>query len=119
MSEEFTYNSYRNLILKLKDKYNFIGYHEYDEKISNNKKGFVIMRHDIDISMEKAYKIAKLEHEYGISTNYFFYLRSPFFNLFSEKSLDYLHAIIDFGHNIGLHFYTKLYPDITIDNSKK
>ena len=102
---EFTYSAYKNLIKKLKDKnYEFCNYENYLEK---NK--IVILRHDVDISLDKAFEMAKLENELGISAYYFILLSTDFYNINSEKSLSILKNIKQLGGIIGLHFDEKKY----------
>lgn len=102
---EFTYLAYRNLIKQLKDKgYSFSDYINYKDK---NRS--VILRHDVDISLNKAFEMAKLENELGISAYYFILLSTDFYNINSEKSLSILKNIKQLGGRIGLHFDEKKY----------
>ena len=57
MRHSFTYNHFSQIISIVKSKgYKFINYEDIDH---NNR--CIILRHDIDISLEKAYQLAKLE----------------------------------------------------------
>lgn len=97
---EFTYKAYKNLIEKLKIKnYEFCDYENYEK----NKKS-VILRHDIDTSLEKALEIAKLEKSLEVSAYYFILLSTDFYNINSKKSSEILKEIIKLGGKIGLHF---------------
>lgn len=102
---EFTYLAYEKLIKQLKDKgYEFCDYTNY---IDGNK--VVILRHDIDTSLNKALEIARLENSLGISAYYFILLSTDFYNINSEKSLKILKEIRQLGGKIGLHFDEKKY----------
>ncbi len=102
---EFTYLAYEKLIKQLKDKdYKFCNYNNY---IDENK--VVILRHDIDTSLNKALEIAKLENVLGVSAYYFVLLSTDFYNINSEKSLKILKEIRRLGGKIGLHFDEKKY----------
>ena len=102
---EFTYLAYEKLIKQLKDKdYKFCNYNNY---IDENK--VVILRHDIDTSLNKALEIAKLENVLGVSAYYFVLLSTDFYNINSEKSLKILKEIRKLGGRIGLHFDEKKY----------
>mgnify|MGYP000111129946 CR=1 FL=1 len=102
---EFTYLAYENLIKKLKDKnYKFCDYVNYKEK---NK--VVILRHDVDTSLNKALEMVKLENLLGVSAYYFVLLSTDFYNTSSEKSLKILKEIRKLGGKIGLHFDEKKY----------
>jgi hypothetical protein len=65
---------------------------------------FTLLRHDIDVSIEFAYQIAKLEADVGLKSTFFVMLRSPMYNLWSRYNTALLWKIRDLGHDIGLHF---------------
>lgn len=102
---EFTYLAYEKLIKQLKDKgYKFCDYTNY---IGENKT--VILRHDVDTSLNKALEMARLENSLGVSAYYFVLLSTDFYNINSEKSLKILKEIRQLGGRIGLHFDEKKY----------
>lgn len=97
---KFTYKAYINMLNLLKEsEYEFCKYGEYSDK-----ENIVILRHDIDMDLEKALELAKLEHQNRVSSTYFVLLCTDFYNIFSKKSNDILTEIISLGHDIGLHF---------------
>lgn len=97
---KFTYKAYINMLNLLKaNDYEFCKYGEHSEE-----KKFVILRHDIDMDLEKALELAKLEYKNGVNSTYFVLLSTDFYNIFSKKSNDILTEIISLGHDIGLHF---------------
>ena len=105
---EFTYSSYEGLVKALKEsKYSFVDYHDY-----NNYPRCVILRHDIDNSIEKSVKLAELEAGLGVKSTYFVLLTSDFYNPSSKKSIECLHRIQEFGHEIGLHFDEMAYDEL-------
>jgi len=75
----------------------------------------VVLRHDIDQSIEQALRIAKIENNYNIKSTFFLWLRSPFYNIFEKKYTDIIYNIIELGHQIGLHFDESVYK---IENEK-
>lgn len=72
-------------------------------------KGDMLWRHDVDIDMDRAVTMAKMEHERGICGTYFVLLRSEFYNLLEPRHMDSIRKIIALGHNIGLHFDARAY----------
>ena len=64
----------------------------------------VILRHDIDYSLEQALRMAKLENSLGVQSTFFVLLTSNFYNPASSCSYKILHEIISLGHHVGLHF---------------
>ena len=102
---EFTYTAYRELISLLKQEdYQFCGYFDYADKDK-----CVIMRHDIDNSVEQAVRLAQVEQEEGIRATYFVLLKTDFYNPASKAVNDGLQAIRNMGHEIGLHFDETVY----------
>lgn len=112
---EFTYDSYGNLIELLKVK----GYSVVTYKNWMNESRCVILRHDIDNDIEKSLELAKIEKQLGIVSTYFVLVTSDFYNVFSAKNEKLLHAIIDCGHEIGLHFDEVRYPMIKTPEDAK
>ena len=65
--------------------------------------GDVLLRHDVDLSLEAALELARLEHERGAHATYFLMTESVFYNLDSEQGQDALRELRDLGHAVGLH----------------
>ena len=105
---QFTYDAYRELLSLLNQHgYEIANYYNWQ-----TKGRCVILRHDIDSSIERALKFAALEQECGATSTYFVLLRSDFYNVFSPKSIAQLAEIHQMGHEIGLHFDEMAYPAI-------
>lgn len=103
---KFTYDAYRELIRLLKqNQYRVCGYHD-----NTRKDKCVILRHDIDYSVEHAVRLARVEQEEGVQSTYFVLLKTDFYNPASKRVNDMLHEIKNMGHEIGLHFDEVAYP---------
>lgn len=111
---EFTYTAYGGLLERLYERgYKFANYKNWSEY-----DRCVILRHDIDYTLDKAVRMAKMETsiiEGEISATYFVLLTSDFYNVFSKRSLEKIKKIVECGHNIGLHFdearYEKMFHE--------
>lgn len=104
---KFTYQDYRMLLQLLKEQgYQICGYHD-------NYAGTrcAILRHDIDMSIEAALEMARLEEKNGVQSTYFVLLTSNFYNAASAKSRSMLKEIQALGHEIGLHFDETAYDN--------
>jgi hypothetical protein len=67
------------------------------------RPGDLLLRHDIDLSLEAAVELAELEAELGAAATYFVMTESVFYNLASaagERALERLRVL---GHRVGLH----------------
>lgn len=108
----FTYDGYRHLIKLLKKhRYEFSSYFS-DQKTSTK---CVVFRHDIDNDIEKAIRLAEIEHEEKVFSTFFVLLTSDFYNVFSSRNATFLRTILSLGHEIGLHFDEVRYPGLSID----
>ena len=106
---DFSYTGYVRLLSLLRQHaYEIVDYHDYE-----GHPRCVILRHDIDTDLAKAVRFAELEADAGVRSTYFVLLRTNFYNPASSGSLDQLHRIHVLGHEIGLHFDEKAYPDGT------
>jgi hypothetical protein len=108
---DFSLEGYRELLSALTDEgYSFCGFEEIDERLAE-KRPFVVLRHDIDISLRPALEIARLEHERGIQATYFVLLRSPFYNVLSRSNAEIMSQIHGYGHQIATHVDLTFYDN--------
>ena len=94
---KFTYQSYRDLLSLLRNEgYAVRGYHDYKDS-----SRCVILRHDIDNSLEQAVRLAELEAAEGIHSTYFVLLRTDFYNAASKAGQEALRHIEHEVHTPG------------------
>lgn len=65
---------------------------------------FIILRHDIDFSLDYAHRIATYESRFGFYSSYYVYLHSNTYNALSPKNMAIIKKIAGLGHEIGLHY---------------
>jgi hypothetical protein len=75
--------------------------------------GDLLLRHDVDLSLEAALELARLEHERGARATYFLMTESVFYNLGSQQGHETLAELRDLGHAVGLH---AVYPRAAHDD---
>lgn len=107
---KFTYDAYKELLLLLK-KYGYkdCSYYDWDRQEKT-----VILRHDIDTSLEAALEFSKIEKELDMQATYFVLLNTDFYNVASTKSKKIIYEIQKNGGTIGLHFDETGYADANI-----
>lgn len=66
-------------------------------------KPHLILRHDVDICLNRAYKLAQTEAEMGHHAIYYVLPSSPFYNILSIENGNLIRKIAGLGHEIGLH----------------
>lgn len=101
----FTYEAYVTMLNNLKDN----GYHVADYHNYKSHEKVVILRHDVDMSLEKAVEMAYLEKKYGVKSTYYILISSEFYNIYSKRAIMCIKEIMKCGHSIGLHFDEERY----------
>lgn len=69
----------------------------------------MILRHDVDISLDVAIEMARAEREFGVASSYFILPFNDFYNPFSPAGRSQVRALAELGHEIGLHWDSSLY----------
>ena len=95
----FSYNEFKNLIGIVHQNLPIVDYTD----VKDNTDKFCILRHDIEFSIDRAYKLAKIEKELGVVSTYTVQVRNNTYNALSEKNIDLISKIKELGHHIGLH----------------
>lgn len=72
----------------------------------------LLLRHDVDFSLEFAHKLASIESSQGISSTYFLMLTSNMYNLLSSEHQRIVKEISNMGHKISIHFDPTVYRDL-------
>ena len=105
----FSYEEYVEIINIIKKSNKQKSYREVLEK---NSEEFIIVRHDVEFSVWRAYQLACLENKQGIQTAYFFQVSNNSYNILSKKNREMLEEIHFMGHQVGLHFHLNGLTDI-------
>jgi hypothetical protein len=99
----FSQEGYRELLLAFKSAgYSFCGFDKIDRYLTEGEP-FIVLRHDLDISLHPALEIARIEHEQGVQATYFVTLHSPFYNALSRSNAEIMLQLHQWGHQIALH----------------
>ena len=95
---DFTEANYRDLLHLARSHYRFARFGDA------GTDRHILWRHDIDMSVNRAVRLAEIEAEQGVFATYFLHFRSPFYNLLNQEMQRLVRRIIALGHDIGLHF---------------
>lgn len=95
----FSYDDYKEIIRIIKSTKRQANY-----KDALYRDNFIIMRHDVEYSVERAYALAKVESSMDFSSTFFFQWTNNSYNLLSRKNRDLICDMHERGQNIGLHF---------------
>ncbi len=106
MACNFSYHHYIETLKLFSKKYQIYPVGNYN-KIKTDEN-FILLRHDVDISFEKALEIAKLEKKNNFFSTFFILLHSPYYNALSPENSKIITEISSMGHEIGLHYDTTM-----------
>lgn len=73
----------------------------------------IILRHDIDLDILLALRLARIEAEEGVRSTYFVLLTHHAYNPLARANREALREMRDMGFEIGLHFDPMAHPDLT------
>ena len=107
MTFPFTLSGYRELI----ESFLARGYEIKKFADAQVKEAHLILRHDVDMSLDQALEFSRYEAEEGYRATYFVLLCSEFYNAFTAKNIGIISEIAGMGHDIGLHFDASKYGD--------
>ncbi len=95
----FSFEDYRKIIDIIKSTGRHMG---YKEALGSDK--FILMRHDVEYSVERAYALAKVEESMDFTSSYFFQWTNNSYNILSRKNMAMVKDMHERGHVIGLHY---------------
>jgi hypothetical protein len=70
-----------------------------------NAEQFIVLRHDVEFSIESAHVMASWENQKGVKSAYLFQVASDAYNVLSSVNRKLIGEIKEMGHDIGLHYY--------------
>lgn len=95
----FSFDDYREIIRIIKSTGRQTGYKE-----ALKRESFILMRHDVEYSVERAYALSKVEQSMDFTSTYFFQWTNNSYNILSRRNMDIIKDMHERGHCIGLHF---------------
>lgn len=109
MDWAFTYAGFRDFLAYAKQYRRIIPLREW-------QSGGIILRHDVDLDVEPAYRLAQLEVACQVNATYLFMVSGPY-NLFYHPNRKKLQSIATLGFEIGLHFDPGVYGDGELESA--
>lgn len=108
MSCSFSLQHYRDLLVSARDA----GY-RWSPFSQEPQPGDLLLRHDVDLSLDAALEMAELEAELGARSTYFLMTQSVFYNLGSSEGRRALNRLRELEHGVGLH---AVWPNLELDD---
>lgn len=89
------------------------------ELLAAGKEGAgVVWRHDVDCDLAAAVTVAAVEAEEGVTSTFYLWARSPFYNLFGPEGQLTIHTLTELGHRLGLHVDLALPRDADVSDDQ-
>jgi hypothetical protein len=107
MTCAFTLDHYRELLDAAR-----AGGYRFSTFDAQPERGDLLLRHDVDLSLDAALRMAELEADAGATATYFLMTESVFYNLGSTEGVSALARLRELGHRVGLH---AVYPSAALD----
>lgn len=102
---DFTFANYCLLLDLAKKHYQFVT----PEDAIRDDNRCVLWRHDVDLSLNRAVRLAEAEASRGIVATYFLNPHAEFYNVLELGQFEKVKRLIALGHRIGLHFDPHFY----------
>ena len=102
----FSYEKLNTFFERLKQKGPVIPLKDWDLK-----DVVTLLRHDIDLDVDNAYNLFKIEVDAGVRSTFLFLTSCYTYNILSENNRKKIREISDQGFEVGLHFDPLLYSD--------
>ena len=90
-------------------------YQEVDFTAAEPDRRHLVLRHDVDMCLERAVAMATVEAELGVSASYFLLVNTEMYNVGSRHARNLVGEILRHGHKIGLHFDGSGVPEGDVD----
>ncbi|KAA9005047.1 polysaccharide deacetylase family protein [Histidinibacterium aquaticum] len=96
--ESFHYDEYREILALYAGRL-------VDFADAPGRLDFVLLRHDVEFSLDRALALARVEAEAGVTSSFFVQVTSDAYNPAGPQGREALEEIRSLGHRIGLHFH--------------
>ena len=112
---DFTEKNYKKILRLALKRYKFVSYGQALKETNN----FILLRHDVDSSPQRALALSKIESKLKIKATYCVQLGGLFYNPFEPQVRKIFLEIKNMGHNLGVHFDAALHGKVPLDRLVK
>ncbi len=102
----FSYAGIQNFFKEAKKLAPVIPFSEWD-----GQQRVILMRHDIDLDVQPAHAMFRIQQEVGVKSSFFFLTTCHSYNPCSYSNRSMIREISDGGFEVGLHFDPLLYDE--------
>lgn len=117
--KDFSYAYLERLYTQLKRAFDLGVIGDASESDVSRDRPRAFVRHDVDVSLERAVALAREEQRWGVRSTYHVMLDSPFYDVRSERSRAAIAEIVALGHEVGLHYDVVARKTKTADSARR
>jgi hypothetical protein len=104
-SRDFSYAYFETLLKAILDNFECHRIFEAPQVLVRaSNKPAIFLRHDVDIDLMRALRMARIEHGFGIRATYMVIVDSPLYRVEEANSKAVLNELESLGHEVALHF---------------
>jgi hypothetical protein len=101
---DFSYDYFRRLLRTARAHFDVYPVAEAPRALAAGGRPTLILRNDVDVSLERALRLAEVEHALGARATYMVMTNSPLYDVDAPASRAILAEMLALGHEVGLHF---------------
>lgn len=102
--DDFSYAYFRRLVSAMQEQYRPCLFGETPARLGQAGRPLLFLRHDVDVSLERALDVARIEQEMGISATYMVLTRTAMYDFRSAPNARLVRELRRCGHEVGVHF---------------
>ncbi|MCW3985312.1 MAG: hypothetical protein NWE91_02745 [Candidatus Bathyarchaeota archaeon] len=110
-ASDFSYSYFRKILQTVKSNFELHLLSQAPQIVGKLGRSKLILRHDVDVSLKRALRMARIEKDFGIRATYMVMTESSLYNIEDDTSRDILQKIMDMKHEIGLHIDPSLHKE--------
>jgi hypothetical protein len=102
--DDFSYTYFRRLVAAMQLQYLPCRFSEAPARLREANGPILFLRHDIDVSIERALDMARIEQEIGMRATYMVLTNAALYDFRLASSIRLIRELHRYGHEVGLHF---------------
>lgn len=114
MLERFDFDTYRRMLRWISSARPCVGFREALEMGGDD---FCLVRHDIDLSLAAAVRMAEVDADVGVRSTFFLLFSAPQYNLLTRDNSRVPRRLVELGHDVGLHYDTSAVDQLPADEA--
>ena len=110
-ASDFSYSYFKQILQTILSKFklHLLSQAPYILEEHDTRRRHLVLRHDVDVSLKRAFTMAEIERKFKINATYMVMTESSLYRIDNDYSCEILCKMTKMGHEIGLHIDPHLY----------